>query len=197
MPVGCPTCAEPHGKPRLRGRYRLEFSVAHTADLLVFAFQAATSVGVDVEALAGHGWQPPPELLELALTPAERRRLDQVPASDQWRAFLRYWTRKEAVLKQLGIGLSAPLHDVAVDPAGPDGRINLRVDGWAGAQVWASGFELGATHVGAVATAGQAPELRIAEVPATVVAAIERRGGAAMLPQPSSGSPSSSRPAWA
>jgi 4'-phosphopantetheinyl transferase len=160
----CPSCAQPHGKPRLRGRSPLQFSVAHGGDLLVFAFQAATPVGVDLEAVAGPGRQPPPELVELALTPAERRRLAQAPPSERWRRFLGYWTRKEAVLKQLGTGLSTPLHDLEVDPAS-SGRVELRVPGRAGADLWATGFDLGPTHVGAVATAGRAT-LRIAELPA-------------------------------
>ena len=161
----CPTCGRPHGKPRLPGRGRLQFSVAHAVDLLVFAFQAATPVGVDLEAVAGPGRQPPPELVELALTPAERRHLAQAPPPERWRRFLGYWTRKEAALKQLGTGLATPLHDLLVDPAVPAGRVELRTPGRAGHRLWATGFDLGATHVGAVASAGRPPALRIAELP--------------------------------
>jgi 4'-phosphopantetheinyl transferase len=166
----CPSCAQPHGKPRLGGRHQLQFSVAHTADLLVFAFQASTPVGVDVEPVATNGRRPPPELVELALTPGERRLLAQAPPPERWRRFLHYWTRKEAVLKQLGTGLSTPLTDVQVDPVTPTGRVDLRVPGRAGADLWTTGFDLGATHLGAVATTGRAPALRVAELPATLVA---------------------------
>jgi hypothetical protein len=34
----------------------------------------------------------------------------------------------------------------------------------AGQRLWAAGFDLGATHVGAVATAGRLPALRTAEL---------------------------------
>jgi 4'-phosphopantetheinyl transferase len=119
----CPSCGRPHGKPRLGGRARLHFSVAHAPDLLVFAVQAATPVGVDLEAVAGPGRQPPPELVELALTPAERRHLAQAPPTERWRRFLDYWTRKEAALKQLGTGLATPLHDVRVETGSRRGRV--------------------------------------------------------------------------
>jgi 4'-phosphopantetheinyl transferase len=160
----CPTCARPHGKPRLRGRSGLQFSVAHAGDLLVFAVQAQTPVGVDLEALAGPGGPPPPELVELALTPAERHHLAQVPPAERWRRFLRCWTRKEAALKQLGTGLATPLHDLQVDPTARAGRVLLGGPAGAGAPLWATGFDLGATHLGAVATTGRPPTLRIAEL---------------------------------
>ena len=165
---GCPVCGRPHGKPRLPGRARLQFSVAHAGGLLAFAFQQGTPVGVDVEAVAGPD-RPPPELVELALTPAERRRLAQAPPPERWRRFLGYWTRKEAALKQLGTGLATPLHDLEVDPAAPGGPVRLRAPDRAGQGLWAAGFDLGATHVGAVATAGRPPALRTAELPETLL----------------------------
>jgi 4'-phosphopantetheinyl transferase len=165
----CPACGRPHGKPRLRAAARLEFSVSHSADLLVFAFDG-TPVGVDVEPLANHPWLPSPELVEMALTPAERRRLDEAPVSDRWAMFLRYWTGKEAVLKQLGTGLSVPLHDVTVHPPGPVRKAGLDVAGWAGAEVWVRSLNLGETRVGAIATAGRATEPRMAQVPPTLAA---------------------------
>jgi 4'-phosphopantetheinyl transferase len=166
----CPSCGRPHGKPRLGGGHRLQFSVAHAADVLVFAFQAATPVGVDLEAVAAPDRRLPPELVELALTRGERRRLAQTPPAERWRAFLGSWTRKEAVLKQLGTGLSTPLTDLRVDPSTRTGRAELRAPGRAGADLWTTGFDLGPAHLGAVASAGRAPVLRVAELPAALAA---------------------------
>jgi 4'-phosphopantetheinyl transferase len=168
----CPVCARPHGRPRLPGGHPLQFSVAHAGDLLVFAFQTGTPVGVDVEPATGHGPEPPPELVELALTPSERRHLARSPARDRWRLFLGCWTRKEAVLKLLGTGLSVPLQDVAVDPSAPAGRVELRAEGRAGREVWASNIDLGADHVGAVASVPPAPKLRVVELSPVLAAGV-------------------------
>jgi 4'-phosphopantetheinyl transferase len=153
----CPACGHPHGKPRLRDVPGPKFSVAHAGGLLVFAFHGTAPVGVDVEPL---GSDPPAELVEMTLSPAERRQLHRAPARDRGRVFLRYWTGKEAVLKQLGTGLSVPLRHVTVDPSGP-----VRKAEWAGGEVWVSVLPLGEAHVGAIATAREVAELRIAQVP--------------------------------
>jgi 4'-phosphopantetheinyl transferase len=41
-------------------------------------------------------------------SPAEVEAVRAVPAADRPRAFLRYWTAKEALAKGLGLGLQAP-----------------------------------------------------------------------------------------
>jgi hypothetical protein len=48
----------------------------------------------------------------------------------------------------------------------------LEIDpaGRAGADLWTTGLDLGPGHVGAVATTGRAPVLRVAELPATLAA---------------------------
>lgn len=116
--------------------------------------------------------EPPADLLELALTPTERRRVARLPVPGRWPEFLRYWTRKEAVLKQLGTGMATPLHQVVVDPGDPAGRGELRAAGRAGAGLWVGGLDLGDAWVGAVATAASPPALRLAELaPAALAAA--------------------------
>jgi 4'-phosphopantetheinyl transferase len=179
----CPTCPRPHGRPRLPGS-PLQLSVAHAAGLLVFAVRTGPPVGVDVEPIGGRGPEPPAELAELALTSAERRRLARVPPAGRWPEFLRHWTRKEAVLKQLGTGLSIPLQDVTVDPDDPTGRVMLQspVDpagrmklgpsGRPDPGLWAGDLDLGPAWVGAVATTTPAPALRIAELAPSVVAGV-------------------------
>jgi hypothetical protein len=56
-----------------------------------------------------------------------------------------------------------------VDPAAPTGPVRLRAPDRAEARLWAAGFDLGATHVGAVATAGRPPALRTAELPRSLL----------------------------
>jgi 4'-phosphopantetheinyl transferase len=112
----CPRCGKPHGKPALR-RGGLEFSVAHSGDLVAVAV-AAAPVGVDVEQLAGRrrevGGGDPDTLARLVLADEERAALASVQPSGRARAFLVAWTRKEAVTKAKGDGLRVPFSDVVV-----------------------------------------------------------------------------------
>jgi 4'-phosphopantetheinyl transferase len=114
----CRQCGKPHGKPAVRGG-DLEFSVAHSGDLVAVAV-AAAPVGVDVEQLEGRprelGHGDPATLARVVFAAEEQAALAAVPASGQARAFLVAWTRKEAVTKAKGDGLRVPLGTVVVAP---------------------------------------------------------------------------------
>jgi 4'-phosphopantetheinyl transferase len=112
----CRRCGQSHGKPAVT-RGDLEFSVAHSGDLVAVAV-AAAPVGVDVEQLEGRprelGGGDPATLARVALATEERAALAAVPAPDRARAFLVAWTRKEAVTKAKGDGLRVPFSKVVV-----------------------------------------------------------------------------------
>ncbi|TFV63994.1 4'-phosphopantetheinyl transferase superfamily protein [Geodermatophilus sp. DF01-2] len=104
----CDRCGGPHGRPRVAGSPWLQLSLAHAGNWAVVAAAADTAVGVDVERLPAG--VPPAEVLAVATGPGE----------DAWRAepvdgdgadleerALTVWTRKEAVLKAVGVGLAA------------------------------------------------------------------------------------------
>lgn len=102
----CEQCGRPHGRPRLPGS-GLEASVAHSGDLVAVAIAAAGRVGVDVEHVAA---LPDAALLASVCTDAERVQV-RTPTD-----FAAYWTRKEAVLKATGEGLSTDMLRVEVSP---------------------------------------------------------------------------------
>ncbi|MFB7557408.1 4'-phosphopantetheinyl transferase family protein [Streptomyces brevispora] len=98
----CPCCGEPHGRPVLPGG-RLHFSLSHCEGLSLIAV-AATPVGVDIEPV------PAPETVMEAtdvLHPAESAELTALAPDPGAAAFARVWTRKEAYLKGIGVGLGA------------------------------------------------------------------------------------------
>ena len=76
------------------------------------------AVGIDVEKI-----RPLPDAAELTnqLHPQEREALLCLPPAALETAFYRCWTRKEAVLKAVGMGLSMPLHSFSVS-TGPQER---------------------------------------------------------------------------
>jgi 4'-phosphopantetheinyl transferase len=158
----CPSCGRPHGKPKLAGGARPNFSVSHAGDLVVFAFADVGAVGVDVEPVDGRTGTPDAGMLETAMAPAERRRVREAAADDQWRVFLRHWTYKEAVLKQLGVGLSHSLPAVVVEPAVEPQTVIVHPEGTEPVKVRVAGLELDAAHVGAAAMDPAVTQLRLA-----------------------------------
>ena len=96
-------CGE-HGKPYIPGGPH--FSLTHSGTLAALAV-SDTPVGLDIEKIA-----PVRRAAARALTIAERR-------------FAYLWTRKEAVLKCTGAGLSQPMNAFSVlgDTASPEGAV--------------------------------------------------------------------------
>jgi len=113
----CASCGEPHGPPRVAG---VALSVAHSGDLVAVAFaDGGARVGIDVERIDGSAG-----VVELAgepvLSEAETRQLHALPQAARPAALLRFWTRKEAVLKATGDGLRVDPSAVAVSgPSAP------------------------------------------------------------------------------
>ena len=124
----CRDCGRPHGKPVLRCG-ALEFSVAHSGDLVAVAV-ATAPVGVDVEQLADRphelGGGDPAALARVVLAEPERQQLAAVDPPGRARAFLVAWARKEAVTKAKGDGMRVPFSEVVVaaDAAAP------RLEAW-------------------------------------------------------------------
>jgi 4'-phosphopantetheinyl transferase len=97
----------------------LEFNVAHAGDLALIALTWARRVGVDVEPV-----RPLPDLASVAqrfFAPAEQAALAALLTAERTAAFFQIWTRKEALLKASGEGLSRSLAGFAV----PLGEIDV------------------------------------------------------------------------
>lgn len=114
----CPGCGELHGRPTTVG---VEFSLSHTAGLALVAV-AQRPVGVDVERVG-----PLLDDVVEALHPREVAEIRAAPGSEQAVWFTRAWTRSEAYLKGLGIGLG---RSPGLDHVGADERPVRWVDGW-------------------------------------------------------------------
>lgn len=109
----CRTCGGPHGKPVLRSpAVPVRFSVSHSGGWCVVAFALGVEVGVDVEQIRLRGDMLPVR----ALAPGEREVLAGCAPAEREAAFIRYWTRKEALLKATGDGLASDPAAIAVSP---------------------------------------------------------------------------------
>ncbi|MDB5731132.1 MAG: 4-phosphopantetheinyl transferase [Variovorax sp.] len=127
------------GKPAVAGLAGLHFNLSHSQGVGLIALSRTFEVGVDVEVL-----RPMPDALSLAqahFTHAECAALAALPEAMRERAFFTCWTRKEACLKALGVGLqlSPASFEVGVAPvarmvnlATPEGMVRLALDSFSG-----------------------------------------------------------------
>jgi 4'-phosphopantetheinyl transferase len=98
-----------NGKPALAGRFAASgwrFNLSRREELAVYAFSRASEVGVDVEAI---GPVREAEAIAARLFSArERKTYLALAPHERALGFLRVWTRKEALAKALGDGLTMP-----------------------------------------------------------------------------------------
>jgi 4'-phosphopantetheinyl transferase len=103
----------PHGKPALASRSgSVSFNLSHTCGLALLGITASGQIGVDAESI-----RPGIEVEDLSrrfFAPAEADEILALATDAQLSAFFTCWTRKEAFVKALGIGLSAPLDQFRV-----------------------------------------------------------------------------------
>jgi 4'-phosphopantetheinyl transferase len=98
----------PNGKPALAatstGTPPIYFNVAHSDGLVLLAFTCVGEVGIDLERI-----RPLPDWEQIAVSsfsPREIARIYSAPPENRVAEFFRTWTRQEAVLKALGVGLN-------------------------------------------------------------------------------------------
>ncbi len=115
-----------HGKPYLVDS-DFTFNLTHSNECVLIAVTAEHEVGIDVEflersrhldALVRRFFSKEEQRAYFSYTSAAERRL----------AFYRGWTRKEAYLKAIGLGLSYPLHQFTVSLAPDEQHALLQVD---------------------------------------------------------------------
>lgn len=94
-----------HGKPYIAHPCTaVTFSSSRSGDFAAFAFRNRRSVGLDIEC---HAELELPEVKDVC-SPNELALLTSKPESDRAAAFFEIWTRKEALAKCIGVGLSMP-----------------------------------------------------------------------------------------
>ena len=96
------------GKPSLKqgAAKRLKFNLSHSGDLALIGI-SNFEVGVDIEFIRplAEQWQ----IAQLFFTQSEAEELEKYPEEVRSEAFYRCWTRKEALLKGWGCGITKNL----------------------------------------------------------------------------------------
>jgi 4'-phosphopantetheinyl transferase len=154
-----------YGKPALTqepgsNTAPLTFSVSHSRGQALYAVARDRPIGIDLEYVATDVEYE--QVAEHLFSPREVAMLHALPTHLHREAVFTCWTRKEAYLKALGIGLSLPLShfEVSVDPRAPATLLFTReqcqdVTSW-----WMEDLTLGSDYVAALAVQAECVQIR-------------------------------------
>jgi 4'-phosphopantetheinyl transferase len=129
----CECGSAEHGPPRIDWpRTDITCNLSGSGDHWLLAVTRGRRVGADIEVPRDVGAG---QLALICLTAAEQQYLSTRREDERLGVFYRCWTRKEAVLKACGVGLSSSLRDLEVSP-GRDGPVEVRHRCKAGPDRW-------------------------------------------------------------
>lgn len=144
----------PYGKPQVSVdnlQHDLQFNVSHTKKRALFAFARHYKVGIDIEYI-----QPDFPALDIAssnYTRPELTMLRRAPRQQQQSLFFSLWTRKEAVVKATGHGVSMDFRSFSVLPI-PISTIHVQCE-WGIQQLTVQQLNVGGDFVAALAVFGE------------------------------------------
>ncbi|MFB3787162.1 MAG: 4'-phosphopantetheinyl transferase superfamily protein [bacterium] len=146
----------PAGKPALDKDLEpggIQFNLAHSYRRVVYSITRNRRVGVDLEYRYARTAQT---VVEGYFAPGEKVRYERLSPEARETAFFVWWTRKEAFLKALGMGLSIPLDQFEVSLA-PEEPAAVCWTGWNPSEAgrWRLlDLEVAADYAGALAVEG-------------------------------------------
>lgn len=101
-----------YGKPHLWNNPEITFNISYSNEIGIFAFGFRQPIGIDIEYI-----RPMPDLqpmTDLLLSEAEKKHITNSSDLSGLNLFYKFWTRKEALVKAAGIGLSYPVRQISV-----------------------------------------------------------------------------------
>jgi 4'-phosphopantetheinyl transferase len=101
-----------YGKPALAGSPGVAFSLSHAGDGVAIAVTAGHEIGIDIE--TPRVMNDRDDLVRRYFSASEIAAYDSTEPAHRDEAFFRLWTRKEAFVKGIGLGLSRPLDSFTV-----------------------------------------------------------------------------------
>ncbi len=102
-----------HEKPHLNipAYPQLQFNLSHSSNMAVYAFTLNHPIGIDIEKVQSEYNQA---VADRFFSTQENEQLLQFSAHERIAGFYRIWSRKEAIIKAIGKGLSLPLTSFTV-----------------------------------------------------------------------------------
>jgi 4'-phosphopantetheinyl transferase len=141
-----------YGKPALAGSRGVAFSLSHAGDGIAIVVTVEHEIGIDIE--IPRVLNDRDDLVRRYFSASEITAYDSTEPARRDDAFFRLWTRKEAFVKGIGLGLSRPLDSFTVGLGIP---VHLDAPGDA---IWSlHHLDPGDGFVGAVACSHPSPVL--------------------------------------
>lgn len=156
-----------HGKPKIsdvQNRHRVTFNLSHSNEIAVWAVTKARAIGVDVE-YRDRRLSDADRIARRFFSAREAAQFLQVPVSQKNEAFFNCWTRKEALIKAIGAGLTFPLRsfDVAFLPGEAPALLATRPDPSQASKWSLAAFVPAERYLGALALEGKLRHLAFLE----------------------------------
>ncbi|MGQ0541500.1 MAG: 4'-phosphopantetheinyl transferase family protein [Blastocatellia bacterium] len=111
------------GKPsliRVAQQPPLHFNLSHSNGMALLAVSATNEIGIDIEFVdQGFDWR---RIADNYFSAQELSEMNSISEKKQTEAFFTGWTRKEALIKALGMGLSYPLNQFEASMTATDIR---------------------------------------------------------------------------
>jgi 4'-phosphopantetheinyl transferase len=102
------------GKPMLvtgSAPYDISFNLSHSGDIVLYAITQHHKIGIDVERIRDL------DVMQIArrfFTQGELDEIERAHERNRSELFFKYWTRKEAMIKGFGKGVSIPMEQIDV-----------------------------------------------------------------------------------
>ena len=103
-----------YGKPEIASDAKLRFNVSHSGGIALYGFAYEREIGVDVE--ENRPYRNSINIVERFFSKAESGEFSRIDDSLKEKVFWQCWTRKEAYIKAVGLGLSLPLDTFSILP---------------------------------------------------------------------------------
>jgi 4'-phosphopantetheinyl transferase len=118
-----------YGKPSLSSKTKkspIHFNLTHSKDIVLYAFSFNYLLGIDIEYIRHDiQWK---EIADSLFSENENSIIENIDPKLQIEVFYQCWTRKEAFLKGLGLGLSIPLNQFEVSMRPDEVEVQLKIN---------------------------------------------------------------------
>ena len=108
-----------NGKPVLANNDTFQFNLSHSENMVLYAITHNRNIGIDLERIRED--VAIEQISSRFFSEAEIVSMQQLTESKRNELFFQYWTRKEALIKATGVGLSVPIE--TFDVSGVNGSI--------------------------------------------------------------------------